>query len=62
MNMKQIIVGSVLFSVVSMADTSGFDKILKLQGISFHVQATNEGSLNQLNDYSFRFKWKECCH
>ena len=26
----------------------GFDKVLKLQGITFHVQATNEGSLNQL--------------
>ena len=25
-----------------------FDKVLKLNGISFHVQATNEGSLNQL--------------
>ena len=31
-----------------MADTAGFDKVLKLQGLSFHVQATNEGSLNQL--------------
>lgn len=27
---------------------NGFDKVLKLQGIIFHVQATNEGSLNQL--------------
>ena len=26
----------------------GFDKVLKLQGITFHVQATNKGSLNQL--------------
>ena len=26
----------------------GFDKVLKLQGITFHVVATNEGSLNQL--------------
>ena len=25
-----------------------FDKVLKLQGITFHVQATNEGSLNKL--------------
>ncbi len=25
-----------------------FDKVLKLQGITFHVVATNEGSLNQL--------------
>lgn len=30
-------------------DTSkGFDKVLTLQGITFHVVATNEGSLNQL--------------
>ena len=49
MSMKQIIVGSILFSVLSMADTSGFDKTLTLQGISFHIQATNEGSLNQLS-------------
>jgi uncharacterized protein len=33
---------------VSGSVLSGFDKMLKLQGISFHVQATNEGSLNQL--------------
>lgn len=26
----------------------GFDKVLKFQGITFHVQATNKGSLNQL--------------
>ncbi|WP_083760388.1 PliI family lysozyme inhibitor of I-type lysozyme [Sulfurovum sp. NBC37-1] len=32
-----------------LSDTlNGFDKVLKLQGITFHVQATNEGSLNQL--------------
>ena len=47
MNIKQIIVGG-LFTVASMADTSSFDKVLKLQGLSFHVQATNEGSLNNL--------------
>lgn len=30
-------------------DTSnGFDKVLSLQGITFHVVATNDGSLNQL--------------
>lgn len=28
--------------------SNGFDKVLKLEGITFHVQATNEGSLNQL--------------
>ena len=47
MHIKQIIFGG-LFTVASMADTAGFDKVLKLQGLSFHVQATNEGSLNQL--------------
>jgi len=30
------------------AKAKGFDKVLKLQGITFHVHATNEGSLNQL--------------
>ena len=30
------------------AKAKGFDKVLKLQGITFHVQATNEGSLNKL--------------
>ena len=47
MYIKQIIFG-VLLTVASMADTAGFDKVLKLQGLSFHVEATNEGSLNQL--------------
>ncbi len=28
--------------------SNGFDKVLKLEGISFHVQATNDSSLNQL--------------
>lgn len=28
--------------------SGGFDKVLKLQGITFHVQASNSGSLNQL--------------
>jgi len=28
--------------------SNGFDKVLKLEGITFHVQASNEGSLNQL--------------
>ncbi len=30
------------------SSSNGFDKVLKLEGITFHVQATNEGSLNQL--------------
>ena len=29
-------------------DSNSFDKVLKLQGITFHVEATNEGSLNHL--------------
>jgi len=33
---------------ISGSSSNGFDKVLKLQGITFHVQATNEGSLNQL--------------
>jgi uncharacterized protein len=28
--------------------SNGFDKVLKLQGITFHVQATNEGSVNEV--------------
>ena len=28
--------------------SNGFDKVLKLQGITFHVQATNGGSINQV--------------
>lgn len=28
--------------------SSGFTKILKLQGLTFHIRATDEGSLNQL--------------
>jgi len=33
---------------VSATVSRSFDKVLKLQGITFHVQATNEGSLNKL--------------
>ena len=32
----------------SESTAKGFDKVLTLQGITFHVQATNNGSLNQL--------------
>jgi len=49
MYIKQIIIAGLFLSTVSMADTPGFDKILKLQGVSFHVQASDEGSLNQLS-------------
>ena len=38
-----------LSDTVKQADRSkGFDKVLKLQDITFHIVATNEGSLNQL--------------
>ena len=30
------------------SSSNGFDKVLKLEGITFHVKATNNGSLNQL--------------
>ena len=41
------------YGLLSIQDTSGstsngFDKVLDLEGIVFHVEATNEGSLNQL--------------
>ena len=38
-----------LYANETSSNTSkGFDKVLTLQGITFHVVATNEGSLNQL--------------
>ena len=36
-------------SGTSEASVKGFDKVLKLQGITFHVKASNAGSLNQLS-------------
>jgi uncharacterized protein len=30
------------------SSTKGFDKVLKLEGITFHVRTTNDGSLNQV--------------
>ena len=45
---KSILLATVAFTVNIHADQPGFEKILKLQGITFHVVATNEGSLNQL--------------
>ena len=47
MEIKQIVAG-LLLSAVTLVNASDFDKTLKLQGLSFHVQATNEGSLNTL--------------
>jgi len=49
--MKQstnFLMGAILMSVSLHASQPSFDKVFKLQGITFHVQATNEGSLNQL--------------
>ena len=37
-----------LLTVFLQAEEAKFDKVLTLQGITFHVVATNEGSLNQL--------------
>ncbi len=54
MTRKQIksICAAVLLTTTLYANqpetAKNFDKVLKLQGITFHVQATNEGSLNQL--------------
>ena len=48
MNTKQIVAG-LLLSAVTLVNAADFDKTLKLEGLSFHVQATNEGSLNQLS-------------
>ena len=55
--MRRKLTGSILLATALLAtnlyakqpDTAkGFDKVLTLQGITFHVQASNEGSLNQL--------------
>ena len=48
MKVIQLCVAVTMLSASVYADHSGFDKTLKLEGISFHVQADNEGSLNQL--------------
>ena len=52
MKIFTLIVAGLLLSSSAFANEAtppkGFDKVLKLQGITFHVQATNEGSLNQL--------------
>ncbi len=39
---------TALLLTVGYGNSPGFDKVLKLEGITFHVQATNNGSLNQL--------------
>jgi len=55
--MKRQPIGNILFSTALLTATlfanqpdtaKNFDKVLTLQGITFHVVATNEGSLNQL--------------
>ena len=45
---RSILLATALLTTTLYANQSSFDKVLKLQGITFHVQATNEGSLNQL--------------
>jgi hypothetical protein len=45
---KNVLLTTVLLTATLYANQPNFDKVLKLQGISFHIQATNEGSLNQL--------------
>ena len=49
--MKQsinVLLGVIFITVSLYASQPSFHKVLKFQGITFHVQATNEGSLNQL--------------
>jgi hypothetical protein len=48
MKVKVLFLALAFLSVSAMAEQSAFDKVMKLKGITFHVQATNEGSLNQL--------------
>jgi uncharacterized protein len=38
------------------SSSSGFDKTMKLQGVSFHVKATNDSSLNKLTLTPLGFK------
>lgn len=45
---KKYVFGCLLLAVSLYAKESNFDKTLTLQGITFHIVATNEGSLNQL--------------
>ena len=45
---KNIALFCILLTVSLYANQPSFDKVLTLQGITFHVVATNEGSLNQL--------------
>ena len=49
MRTKQILIaGLLLISVLSAVEKYEFDKTCKLQGITFHVQATGKGSENTL--------------
>ena len=49
-SIKSIVFGIAILPVVIYANQSSpdFKKVLKLQGITFEVTATNNGSLNQL--------------
>ncbi len=44
-----LLTASLYADQVSSATSKPFDKVLTLQGITFHVIASNEGSLNQLS-------------
>jgi len=46
--MKIYVLISMLLAVSLYGNAPSFDKRLTLQGITFHVEATNQGSLNQL--------------
>ena len=45
---KYIVLPLLMVTTSLCANQASFDKVLKLQGITFHVHSTNEGSLNQL--------------
>ena len=48
MQVKNVLLALTLVSVSLYANEPSFDKTLSLQGITFHVQATNRGSINQV--------------
>ena len=45
---KYMVLPLLMVTTSLCANQESFDKVLKLQGITFHVQASNTGSLNQL--------------
>jgi len=48
-SVKNMLIAFVLSSIVLYANQPSFDKVLSLEGISFHVTTTGEGSLQQLS-------------